>query len=190
MLFEDKWSKRWEATWHSVSFARKGLSQTGLKWLKRLGSRLGFFISGFMTADLSCSGKTPEDKDKLMIYEMGRAITPATLLSRRVGIGFRRQDEHGDRLMSSAFASSDKIGAKDAKQSSTERHTRNTGSLDVAGGRLWLTLSRDDPIYVTLSEKNLRKSLASSLFDEWSGRERSPLSPIRLLTRRNIFFWS
>jgi hypothetical protein len=66
----------------------------------------------------------------------------------------------------SAFTSSGEIGEKEAKQLSTERLSRKTGSLEVAGGRSFPTLSRGDPMVATLSEKNLRKSLASSLFDE------------------------
>jgi hypothetical protein len=66
----------------------------------------------------------------------------------------------------SAVTSSGEIGEKEAKQLSTEPLLRKTGSLEVDGGRTFPTLSRDDPIVTTLSEKNLRKSLASSHFDE------------------------
>jgi hypothetical protein len=53
----------------------------------------------------------------------------------------------------SAFTSSGEIGEKEAKQLSTERLSRKTGSLEVAGGRSFPTLSRDDPMVATLSEK-------------------------------------
>jgi hypothetical protein len=66
----------------------------------------------------------------------------------------------------SAVTSSGEIGEKEAKQLSAESLLRKTGSLEVGGGRTFPALSRDDPIVATLSEKNLRKSLASSHFDE------------------------
>jgi hypothetical protein len=66
----------------------------------------------------------------------------------------------------SAFTFPSEIRANDAKQCFTERPLRNTGSLEVGGGRFFVTLSRDDAIVATLGEKNLRKSLGSSLFDE------------------------
>jgi hypothetical protein len=66
----------------------------------------------------------------------------------------------------SAFTSFGEIGKKEVKRLSRERLLRKTGSLEVAGVRSFPTLSRDDPIVATLSEKNLRKSLASSLFDK------------------------
>ncbi len=69
------WERR---RWRSMMTPKWRMVSDG--WIRTFGSRLSFLRSGVITADLSWPGETPEDNDRLIIEEIGQAITLATLL--------------------------------------------------------------------------------------------------------------
>ena len=124
-----------------------------------------------------------------MIFEMGPASKPATFFRILVGIGSRGHDELSDsniKFLTSFIA----ICANVQRWSSIDRQSKNEVSFENGSEGSKLELLREEKIPANISEKKLRKLLASSWSDDDGGRITSLLLHNRWSRSRKSFFES
>ena len=104
-LFAHRWDCSWRTTLSSI-FKTNGRFETGLKFLKSLASRPGFFSMGVTRACFNPDGTVTVDKETLTILVTRGARSCRHRLVRVVGIGSRMQLFVGDWEMSLQISAS------------------------------------------------------------------------------------